>query len=179
MSQMFPQLDAAVVRVTSDVRDRHLRTVSQALADLRPRRSRFRLLAVAVAVLFVLPVLALAARNADPGDFLYPVRQILPWSDRAPIDGDLVDEGPTITDIRPDGVTPDDVAPSAVDRTDGATDVPSRDRTSSQERHPSEPIPDSEPRPPPDGEQPTNRDGTSPGPTVPGDSPPDRRGDRP
>lgn len=78
MSVSFPELDAVRVQVGAPTQERHLSVIESALrATARPGRRRFRLMAVAVAILLLLPVIALAAERTGPGDFLYPVRQIL------------------------------------------------------------------------------------------------------
>lgn len=75
MSDMFPQLDQLKVEVGSDVKDRHLAAIG---AELRkqPTGRRFggRAFAVAVALVLLLPVIAVAAENSVPGDFFYPLK---------------------------------------------------------------------------------------------------------
>lgn len=77
MSAVFPELDAVRVEVSAATRERHLSAIETALASTRPRRGRrFRLMAIATAILMLLPVIALAAERTGPGDLLYPVRQV-------------------------------------------------------------------------------------------------------
>lgn len=79
MSRGLPELDRVRVVVSDDVRDRHLAAISDAIRTSRTasRLRRFRLLAVAVAVVLALPVMALASENALPGDLLYPIKRML------------------------------------------------------------------------------------------------------
>lgn len=78
MSRRFPELDRIRVTVDDDVRERHLAAIGDAVRSARaPRLRRFRLLAVAVAVVVALPVMALASENAVPGDLLYPIKRVL------------------------------------------------------------------------------------------------------
>lgn len=78
MSRRFPELDRIRVEVDDDVRDRHLAAIGAAVRSARaPRLRRFRLLAVAVAVVLALPVMALASENSVPGDLLYPIKRVL------------------------------------------------------------------------------------------------------
>lgn len=131
MSRMFPELEAVRVVVEPGVRERHIRAISDSIASLpNPPRRRFRLLAVAVAVVLTLPVLALAAENSQPGDFLYPVREVLPWSqptDRLPVTDEVGrSEDPTISDVvperevdRPEDGTVDEPTTTSPARDDG------------------------------------------------------------
>lgn len=76
MSRQFPELDQARVVVSSEVRERHQAAIARALyLGQYPRIRRIRLLAVGLAVLLVIPVMALASDRAVPGDFLYPVKR--------------------------------------------------------------------------------------------------------
>ena len=78
MSRQFPQLDSVRISVGDDVRERHLTVIVDELRSARkPRVRRFRLLAIAVALVLALPVIALAADDAVPGDALYPIKRIL------------------------------------------------------------------------------------------------------
>ena len=78
MSRQFPELDSVRVSVADDVRERHLAAIGNELRSAgRPRIRRFRLLAVAVALVLALPVFALAAEDAVPGDALYPIKRML------------------------------------------------------------------------------------------------------
>ena len=77
MSRQFRELERIRVSVAEEVRERHLTAISDELRSARtPRMRRFRLLAVAVAMVLVLPVLALAAEDAVPGDALYPIKRM-------------------------------------------------------------------------------------------------------
>lgn len=173
MSREFPQLDALKVEVRPDARDRHLKAIASAVAEAKPRRPRYRLLAVAIAVVFLLPVIALAADNAQPGDLLYPIREAMGWVEQAPVDSpsDLSDAGfaeqrvPTvpldgagsIPDVEPSSRAnaSDDTTQTRVPEESDRVGVEARDR---QEESTSE--------------EPTDR------PTEDA-SPPHRRGDRP
>lgn len=76
MSVEFPELDQVRVSVDPTTRDRHLSAIGIALRA-KPGwswRNR-RLLAVALAALFLLPVLAVAAQDTVPGDLLYPIKR--------------------------------------------------------------------------------------------------------
>lgn len=77
MSNEFPELDEAKVKVDESTKDLHMMAISRAItAEAAPRRSRLRLIAVATATVLLVPVMALAAERAVPGDFLYPVKQV-------------------------------------------------------------------------------------------------------
>lgn len=80
MSQMFSELDVISITVGSETRERHLSAIRKTIGQIKPVRRRFRLMAVAVAAVFLIPVLALAAEQSQPGDFLYPLRQVIPWT---------------------------------------------------------------------------------------------------
>ena len=76
MSLAFPELDQVRVSVSEETRSRHLAHVGAALrarSDRLPRRGR--VLALALALVLLVPVMALAAENAVPGDLLYPVKR--------------------------------------------------------------------------------------------------------
>ena len=77
MTIRFPELDQVRVTVDSDTRDRHLAAVTSALQSraTTPKRGRGRFLAVALAVVLLLPVIALAAEDSVPGDLLYPFKR--------------------------------------------------------------------------------------------------------
>ena len=74
----FHELDQIRLVATPEVRERHLAAVSRALST-RPQRSlgRPRLMAVVLAIVLLLPVVALAAEDAVPGDFLYPLKRVV------------------------------------------------------------------------------------------------------
>ena len=78
---MFPELDVIEITVDPQTRQRHLNAISESLRNVKPGRGRYRLMAFAVAAVFMIPVLALAAEKSQPGDFLYPLRQVIPWSE--------------------------------------------------------------------------------------------------
>ncbi len=78
MSEHFPELERIRVTVGEEVRDRHVMVIGEAIRSARaPRSRRFRLLAVALTSTLLLPVVALAAENAVPGDLLYPIKRML------------------------------------------------------------------------------------------------------
>lgn len=77
MSRGFPQLDQVSLVVDEAVKERHLSVITAEVRAVRkPRFRRFRMLAVATALLLLLPVIALAAEDAVPGDALYPVKRL-------------------------------------------------------------------------------------------------------
>lgn len=77
MSRGFPQLDQVSLVVDEAVKERHLSVITAEVRAVRkPRFRRFRMLAVATALLLFLPVIALAAEDAVPGDALYPVKRL-------------------------------------------------------------------------------------------------------
>ena len=78
MSVLFPELDTARMTVDHSTRERHMSAITVALREHRkPRVRRLRLLALAAALILLLPVLALAAENSVPGDFLYPIKRVV------------------------------------------------------------------------------------------------------
>lgn len=77
MSREFPELEQIRLVVDDSVRERHLGVIAAEVRARRvPRFKRFRLLAVATALLLLLPVIALAADDSVPGDALYPVKRL-------------------------------------------------------------------------------------------------------
>lgn len=77
MSRRFPELVTLRVSIDPDTRERHLATINVALREHRaPRFRRLRLMAVAAGLVLLIPVLALAAENSVPGDFLYRVKRL-------------------------------------------------------------------------------------------------------
>ena len=76
MSNRFPELDQARIVVDEVTREKHLGVVSAAL-KARGYRSwgRGRVLALAVVLVPLVPVMALAAENTVPGDLLYPIKR--------------------------------------------------------------------------------------------------------
>lgn len=121
MTHEFPELDQVRLVVDRHTRDRHIAAMQAALAQTsRPRFRRRRLLAVAVALILLLPVLSLAARRAVPGDFLYPVKvafdpvtDAVGWSAGAE---SRVDEVEAMVDRRMDPTVIRDHADIAIDR---------------------------------------------------------------
>lgn len=78
MTALFPELDQVRVVVDRGTRDRHIDAMRAAISETAsPRSRRRRFLVVAVALMLLMPVLTLAARDAVPGDFLYPVKMAL------------------------------------------------------------------------------------------------------
>lgn len=78
MTVLLPELEQVRVVVDRETRDRHIAAMRAAMSETAsPRFRRRRFLAVAVALILLLPVLTLAARDAVPGDFLYPVKVAL------------------------------------------------------------------------------------------------------
>lgn len=78
MSPAFVELEQIRLVVDDAVRETHLAGISRALRKARkPGLRRVRLLAVTAALVLLLPVVALAARNTVPGDVLYPVKLML------------------------------------------------------------------------------------------------------
>ena len=75
MSHSFPELDVLEISVDRVTRDRHLAAISRSLHDPWRQHGRRRLLAIALAVVLLVPVMALAAERALPGDFLYPFKR--------------------------------------------------------------------------------------------------------
>jgi len=76
MSDQFPELDQARVVVDEVTRESHLVAVSAALrARGQGSRGRGRVLVVALVLVLLVPVIALAAENTVPGDFLYPIKR--------------------------------------------------------------------------------------------------------
>ena len=75
MSNRFPELDQARIVVEEVTRTRHLAAVGAALrARAAASRGRGRVLALALVLVLLVPVMALAAENTVPGDFLYPLK---------------------------------------------------------------------------------------------------------
>ena len=76
MSDQFPELDQARIVVDEVTRESHLAAVGAALRDRgQGSRGRGRVLAIALVLVLLVPVIALAAENTVPGDFLYPVKR--------------------------------------------------------------------------------------------------------
>ncbi|MDX1468588.1 MAG: hypothetical protein R3258_04550 [Acidimicrobiia bacterium] len=76
MSEKFPELDQVKITVDPATRDRHLAAIADAVRSSRRGRRPMRLLAVAATLVLLLPVMALAAERAVPGDLLYPIKQL-------------------------------------------------------------------------------------------------------
>lgn len=140
MSVVFPELETVRVEASAGTRERHLAVIEAELTSARrPRRRRFRLMVIATAILLLLPVIALAAERAGPGDLLYPVRQVfervsevvgVSSSDRLPSDNpERASTIPPETSTAGTGrvtstardVAPDDRAPSPGSETDRTT----------------------------------------------------------
>ena len=120
MTYEFPELDQVRVVVDRRTRDRHIAAMQSAFAERRPRNRGRRLLVVAIAVMLLLPVLSLAARQSVPGDFLYPVKLALDpvtdavgWTAGAE---SRVDEAEAMVDRRMDSAAIRDHAEIAIDR---------------------------------------------------------------
>ncbi|MFV1961782.1 MAG: hypothetical protein ACC658_08090 [Acidimicrobiia bacterium] len=76
MSKEFPEMDRVRLTVDETTRQRHLGSINSAIrATTAPRPRRLRFLAVGIAILLLLPVIALASEGSVPGDFLYPVKR--------------------------------------------------------------------------------------------------------
>lgn len=73
----FPELDVLRISVSPAARQRHLSAISNRLAERSPGTNRRkRLMVVLVAAALALPVAALAAESAVPGDPLYSVKRV-------------------------------------------------------------------------------------------------------
>ncbi len=116
MTSEFGLLQRSRVTVDASVRAAHLGSIREELRRAHRPTRRFRLLAVAVAVVFAVPVIALAADRSQPGDFLFPVRQVV---DRVT---DLV-----AAETQRDHSLESDIAP-----TDAGTSEPSREESHDQ-----------------------------------------------
>lgn len=78
----FPELEQVRITVDGSTKAQHLAAIDAELIAVKiPPRRRFRLFAVAVTTLLLLPVIALAAERAQPGDLFYPVRQLVQGPD--------------------------------------------------------------------------------------------------
>lgn len=78
MSRRFPELDRLRISVDDHVRRRHLDAIGRAIHTQKtPRFRRFRLLALAGVLALLVPVMALAAEEAVPGDILYPLKLVV------------------------------------------------------------------------------------------------------
>lgn len=71
------RLAQARIVVDDDTRRGHLAAIDNAIVETTRRRRRGRALAVGLAVVLLVPVVALAAERSVPGDLLYPVRQLI------------------------------------------------------------------------------------------------------
>lgn len=72
------RLSRVRIEIGDEARRRQLSEIHDALDRMKaPPRRHGRTLAIAIAAVLALPVMALAAENARPGDLFYPVRQIL------------------------------------------------------------------------------------------------------
>lgn len=121
MTDPFPELEQVRVSVDPQTRERHIAAMQVALEESRrPGFRGRRLLAVAVALILLLPVLSLAARDSVPGDLLYPVKLALdPLTDAVGLTAgaeSLVVEVETMVDRRMDSTVIRDHAELAIDR---------------------------------------------------------------
>ena len=171
MPRQFPELDRLRVEISPATRLAHLDAIRAELRTATPTRRRWKLMVVAVAILLTLPVLALAAQRAEPGDFLYPVREVVDWvTDSPPRDSSAatgvhpygVDEQRGETDVR-DGDANTDLVPPA-DR-DASHDDRHRDSVESPHDSAHRDVAE---------EEPTHRD-SLPDEEPADDRPPDRR----
>lgn len=80
------------ISVDDRTRRRHLDAIEAAISDRVRYRRPGRALAVAVALVLAIPVMAVAADQAEPGDFLYPVRQLF-----QPVPKDAAQNQDTVT----------------------------------------------------------------------------------
>ncbi len=72
------RLRQARIVIDDDTRRAHLAAIDDAIVEsTRQPRRHGRALAVALAAVLLVPVVALAAERSEPGDFLYPVRQLI------------------------------------------------------------------------------------------------------
>lgn len=72
------RLRRARIVIDDDTRQAHLAAIDAAIIEsTRQPRRHGRALAVALAVVLLVPVVALAAERSEPGDLLYPVRQLI------------------------------------------------------------------------------------------------------
>ena len=130
MSEKFPELYGVRLEMRAEARARHIRAIQDELRAAQPVRRRWRLMVVAVAIVLTLPVLALASQRAEPGDILYPVREVVDW----------------VTDLAPSGV---DTA-AQTDRADSegepVRDHEARDLAPTDDGSPSESQPGDEER---------------------------------
>lgn len=75
MSQQFPKLDQIRITVDETTREKHLSAVGSALrARGQVSRKSGPVLALALVLVLLVPVMALAAENTVPGDLLYPIK---------------------------------------------------------------------------------------------------------
>lgn len=77
MSSRFPELAQARIVVSPVTRERHLFVIGAALSDRTRSNGHGRVLALALVLVLLVPVIALAAENSVPGDFLYPVKLVV------------------------------------------------------------------------------------------------------
>ncbi len=78
MSDPIALLREVRLAVTPEIRERHLTAVASEIDKRhRPWGFRRRLLVIALATVLALPVMALAAEDSVPGDFLYPLKRVV------------------------------------------------------------------------------------------------------
>ena len=78
MSNEFPELDQAEITVSESTRERHKSGIGSALrVQRRVRRGRGRVFAFVLALVLLVPIVALASQDAVPGDLLYPVKRLV------------------------------------------------------------------------------------------------------
>ena len=77
MSDPIAVLSQVRLTLSPETRERQMAAIHDEIRRRRrPRFSRRRLLVVAFAILLAVPVMALAAEDTVPGDFLYPVKRL-------------------------------------------------------------------------------------------------------
>ena len=76
MTEKFPELEQVRITVDAATRERHMAAIAKAVSVSPRSRRPMRLLAVAATLVFLLPLVALAAERAVPGDLLYPIKQL-------------------------------------------------------------------------------------------------------
>lgn len=120
--------------VNEDTRRRQMAAIEDALAEAKhPARRRGRALAIALAVVLTVPVMAVAAENSQPGDFLYPVRQVFDSSQRETVSPDTLappdDEVTSVTEVRPPTGDEESRSPTPTTRPTVDTRPPERPMT--------------------------------------------------
>ncbi len=78
MSKRFPGIEQARLTLDESTRRRHLDAINtEILRVTEPKSRKLRFLAVGIALVLLLPVIALASEGSVPGDFLYPVKRVV------------------------------------------------------------------------------------------------------